>query len=152
QQGLDPDYTVADAGTGLRAGQVAAWGDKPCHGDVFHVRQQCEAVTNVLTRLAKGSASRREALELEMSAAKDGGDGRQLSVRLGRARQAEVQARHLAADVATLTGWLGHDVLSLAGPHVEERRKLFDFIVAQLRLREALAPHRIRPLRVALQR
>jgi hypothetical protein len=138
---------------GCRAGQVAAWGDKPCHGDVFHVRQpSAGGVTNVLTRLAKGSASRREALELEMSAAKDGGDGRQLSARLGRARQAEVQARHLAADVASLTGWLGHDVLSLAGPHVEERRELFDFIVAQLRLREALAAHRIRPLRVALQR
>ena len=36
-QGLDPDYTIADAGTGLRAGQAAAWGDKPCHGDVFHI-------------------------------------------------------------------------------------------------------------------
>lgn len=152
KQGLDPDYTVADAGTGLRAGQMAAWGDKPCHGDVFHVRQQCEALTNVLARLAKGSASRREALELEMSAAKDGGDGRQLSARLGRARQAEVQARHLATDVKTLTGWLGHDVLSLAGPQLKERRDLFDFIVEQLRLREALAAHRIRPLRVALQR
>jgi hypothetical protein len=152
KQGLDPDYTVADAGTGLRAGQVAAWGNKPCHGDVFHVRQQCEAVANVLARLAKGCASRREALELEMSAAKDGGHGRQLSARLGRARRAEVQAHQLAADVATLTGWLGHDVLSLAGPHLEERRDLFDFIVAQLRLREALAAHRIRPLRVALQR
>jgi hypothetical protein len=152
KQGLDPDYTVADAGTGLRAGQVAAWGDKPCHGDVFHVRQQCEALTNVLARLAKGSASRREALELERSAAKDGGDGRQRSARLGRARQAEVQARHLATDVKTLTGWLGHDVLSLAGPQLKERRDLFDFIVEQLRLREALAAHRIRPLRVALQR
>ena len=152
QQGLDPDYTVADAGAGLRAGQVAAWGDKPCHGDVFHVRQRCEALANVLTRLAKGCASRREALELAMDTAKSGGDGRRLSARLGRARQAEVQARHLATDVKTLTGWLGHDVLSLAGPPVEERRDLFDFIVTQLRLREALAPQRIRPLRVALQR
>jgi hypothetical protein len=87
-----------------------------------------------------------------MRAAKDGGDGRQLSARLGRARQAELQARQLAADVATLTGWLGHDVLSLAGPHLEERRDLFDFIVDQLRLREPLAPHRIRTLRVALLR
>ena len=59
QQGLDPDYTVADAGTGLHAGQAAAWGDKPCHGDVFHVRQQCEAVSNVLARLVKGNTSRR---------------------------------------------------------------------------------------------
>ena len=152
KQGLDPDYTVADAGTGLRAGQVAAWGDKPCHGDVFHVRQQCEAVANVLARLVKGNTSRREALELEMDAAKAGGAGRKLSARLGRARQAEAQARQLAADVKTLTGWLGHDVLSLAGPSAEERRDLFDFIVAQLRLREHLAPQRIRPLRVALQR
>ena len=97
KQGLDRDYTGADAGAGLCAGQVAAWGDKPCHGDVCHVRQQCEAVTNVLARLAKSCTSRREALELEVGAAKDGGGGRRLSARLGRARQAEVQARHLAA-------------------------------------------------------
>jgi len=152
KQGLDPEYTVADAGAGLRAGQVAAWGDKPCHGDVFHVRQQCEKVANIVTRMAKGSATRREALELEMSLAKDDGDGRRLSTRLGRARKAEMQARRLAADITTLTGWLGRDVLSLAGPSAEERRNLFDFIVSQLRLREHLAPQRIRPLRVALQR
>jgi len=32
EQGLRPDYTIADAGQGLRAGQRAAWGDTPCHG------------------------------------------------------------------------------------------------------------------------
>ena len=30
QQGLKPDYTIADAGQGLRAGQKAAWGATPC--------------------------------------------------------------------------------------------------------------------------
>jgi len=75
-----------------------------------------------------------------------------LSARLSRARRVEAQARLVGADVKTLTAWLGRDVLSLAGPHLEERRALFDFIVEQLRLREHLAPHRIRPLRVALQR
>ena len=30
QQGLKPDYTIADAGQGLRAGQKAAWDDTPC--------------------------------------------------------------------------------------------------------------------------
>src|SRR5664279_2495834 len=29
-QGLKPEYTIADAGQGLRAGQKAAWGDTPC--------------------------------------------------------------------------------------------------------------------------
>ncbi len=39
-QGLRPDYTIADAGQGLRAGQKAAWGDTPCRGDVFHIQRQ----------------------------------------------------------------------------------------------------------------
>src|SRR3978361_1112832 len=41
EQGLEPEYTIADAGRGLRAGQKAAWGDTPCHGDVFHIIRQC---------------------------------------------------------------------------------------------------------------
>src|SRR5215213_3225228 len=40
ERGLRPDYTIADAGRGLRAGQRAAWGDTPCHGDVFHIQRQ----------------------------------------------------------------------------------------------------------------
>src|ERR1700694_688342 len=31
-QGLKPDSTIADAGTGLRAGKKLAWPDTPCHG------------------------------------------------------------------------------------------------------------------------
>ena len=59
QQRLDPDYTIADAGQGLRAGQRAAWGDTPCHGDVFHIQRQCDGLANTLARLAQGATSRR---------------------------------------------------------------------------------------------
>jgi len=62
-QGLDPDYTIADAGQGLRAGQRAAWGATPCHGDVFHIQRQCEGLANTLSRLAKGATSRRKMLQ-----------------------------------------------------------------------------------------
>ena len=58
RQGLKPDYTIADAGQGLRAGQKAAWGDTPCHGDVFHIQHQYEGLANTLSRLAKGARSR----------------------------------------------------------------------------------------------
>lgn len=34
--GLHLDYPIADGGRALRASQRAAWGDLPCHGDVFH--------------------------------------------------------------------------------------------------------------------
>src|SRR4051794_33248004 len=55
RQGLQPDYTIADAGQGLRAGQKAAWDNTPCHGDVFHIQRQCEGLANTLSRLAKGA-------------------------------------------------------------------------------------------------
>ncbi|MGF6507622.1 hypothetical protein [Paraburkholderia sp. 32] len=54
QQGLAPDYTIADAGRGLRAGQKAAWGDTPCHGDVFHIQRQCEGLANTLGNPRQG--------------------------------------------------------------------------------------------------
>lgn len=95
--------------------------------------------------------TRREALELAVRDAKEGGDGRPMSVTLARARRARSQARELARNVRTLTGWLGHDVLNMAWPELEERRQMFAFIVEQLRLRQPLA-HRIRPVRLALQR
>ena len=52
EQGLQPDYTIADVGQGLRAGQTDAWGDTPCHGDVFYIQRQCDGLANTLQRLA----------------------------------------------------------------------------------------------------
>src|SRR3954453_22373870 len=63
EQGLRPDSTIADAGWGLRAGQQAAWGDTPCHGDVFHIQRQCGGLAHTLSRLAAGATSRRKALQ-----------------------------------------------------------------------------------------
>ena len=36
---FDPEYTIADGGSGLRAGQKAVMPETPCHGDVFHIQQ-----------------------------------------------------------------------------------------------------------------
>ena len=151
-QGLNPDYTIADAGKGLRAGQRAALGKTPCHGDVFHIQQQCETLANVLGRQAQGATSRRQKLEQHMLRAKQNGRGNTLSSALARARQSEQRAIRLAKEIKTLTRWLRHDILALAGPCLTERQDLFDFIVVELRGREPLDPARIRPLRTALER
>ncbi len=58
QQGLNPDYTIADAGKGIRAGQKAAWGDKPCHGDVWHMFDQCDALCRNLAKKAQGATTK----------------------------------------------------------------------------------------------
>src|SRR3954451_6655727 len=54
ERGLRPDYTIADAGRGLRAGQQAAWGGTPCHGDVFHIQRRCGNLANTLMWTALG--------------------------------------------------------------------------------------------------
>ena len=151
QQGLKPDYTIADAGQGLRAGQKAAWGDTPCHGDVFHIQRQCESLASTLSRLAHGATSRRQTLQARIGHSGQQGPDRELATRLALARQAEAQAHELARDVRTLFHWLSHDVLALAGPALVTRQELFDFIVVELAAREPEDARRIRPVRVALQ-
>jgi len=151
QQGLDPDYTIADAGQGLRAGQKAAWGDTPCHGDVFHIQRQCEGLANTLARLAKGATSRRRKLRAKIDRTGQGDPDDELAIQLALARQTETQAHELARDIRMLTQWLRHDVLALAGPVLATRQALFDFIVEELARRELGDARRIRPVRVALQ-
>ena len=152
EQGLNPEYTIADAAKGLRAGQKAALGDTPCHGDLFHIQQQCQSLTNILSRQAAGATSQRQQIEQQMQQAKQQGRGNRLSTKLTLARQAEQQAVQLAKDVKILTQWLSHDVLALAGPPLPHRQELFDFIVAELRRREVSGYLRIRSLRVALEK
>ncbi len=151
QQGLDPDYTIADAGQGLRAGQRAAWGDTPCHGDVFHIQRRCEGLANTLSRVAKGATARRQTLQAKTGHAGQRIPDDELATQLALVRQAETQAHGLARDIRTLTQWLRHDVLALAGPALATRQALFDFVVEELARREPGDLRRIRPVRVALQ-
>jgi hypothetical protein len=151
EQGLKPDYTIADAAQGLRAGQEAAWDDTPCHGDVFHITRQYEGLANTLSRLAKGAKSRREKLEARIDRAGQGSPDEDLVFQLELARQTETQANRLARDIRTLSQWLSHDVLALAGPALATRQELFDFLVEELAHREPEDARRIRPVRVALQ-
>jgi hypothetical protein len=151
-RGLAPTRTIADAGSGLRAGHQAAFGEEvPCHGDVFHIQHQCQSVANSLTRQAMGANTRRQDLEQKMVLAKQQGQGHRLSKKLTLARQHEVSAIALAQDVKTLIGWLNHDVLELAGPALAERQELYDFVVAELQRREAVGGKKVRVLCKALQ-
>jgi len=150
-RGLSPTATFADGGQGLRAGQKAAWDDTPCHGDVFHAERELGKLATYLENRAQGCVTARDKQERRMERAKKRKKGQRYAIRLGRARQAETQARSLADDIRTLEQWLRQDVLSLAGPGLKDRRALFDFILEQLRERETACPHRITPVRRALE-
>jgi hypothetical protein len=124
------------------------WGDKLCHGDVFHIKHQCEVLANTQAGIARGARSRCEKLQARSGKARQDPD---IADRIALARHAEAGTHALACDIRTLTAWLSHDVLVLAGPSLEIRQDLFDFIAAEMKRREAVDPHRIRLVRMALQ-
>ena len=118
---------------------------------MFHIQHQCEALANTLGNIARGARSRREKLEVRIERARSRSRAGSLAAQVKRARQTETQAHQLARDIRTLTHWLSHDILVLAGPVLATRQELFDFVVDELRRREHQDARRIRPVRVALQ-
>ena len=151
EQGFNPDYTIADGGSGLRAGQKAAMPQTPCHGDVFHIQQQFEQVANGLARQAQGATTRRIKLEEKIAQAKLKDKMTQkLTIQQVKAHRREVGLVARAQDVKILCQWFSHDVLALAGPDLAVRQELFDFIEAELQQREGKQYPTIRKLRKAL--
>jgi len=151
-QGFDPDATVADAGSGLRAGQALALPEVPCRGDLFHVLRDLEQVASFLANRAYGALEDTERRRHQLdSARRHDGRGRAKSVQsaaqlLRRASAASDAAVALSDEVALLIGWLRHDVLAVAGPCSADRRVLYDFVVAELKRRVSLCPHRLGPV------
>ncbi|MFK8184977.1 MAG: hypothetical protein AB8B99_16520 [Phormidesmis sp.] len=150
-QGFVPKYTIADGGSGLRAGQKAVMPEVPCHGDVFHIQQQFEQVANGLARQAQGATTRRIKLEQKITQAKlTNSMTQKLTIQQVQANRREAGLVARAQDVKTLLQWFSHDVLALAGPDLAERQELFDFIETELKQRAGKQYPTIRKLRKAL--
>lgn len=150
-QGFDPDYTIADGGSGLRAGQKAVLPETPCHGDVFHIQQQFEQVANGLARQAQGATTHR--IKLEQTIAKallTNSMTQKLTIQRVKANRREAGLVARAQDVKILCQWFSRDVLALAGPDLAVRQELFDFIETELKQRAGKQYPSIRKLRTAL--
>lgn len=145
-RGLDLDYTIADAGLALRAGQKAAWGDVPCHGDIFHGEKSLHELCTFLSRRVPAYTAVRQKVERKYRQIERSCKRQTLGRRLALARQAEQKALTMAADVRVLTEWMEKDVLAVAGPPLVERERLYDFIVTELERYQDDCPHRIGPV------
>ena len=146
ERGLNPDYTIADGGKGLRAGQAAAWPNIPCHGDVFHAEREMGKLASYMENRAASATTKLEEIELKMLRAKSKGKGQRFSKALALARQKEQKALFLAENIRTLSDWMRDDVLSLAGPSRETRYELFDFILDELEKLKPLCSYKIHPV------
>jgi hypothetical protein len=151
-QGFNPDATVADAGAGLRAGQALALPEVPCRGDIFHVLRDLKQLVGFLENRAYDALQCAERCRRQReTAGRYDRRGHAESIRgAGRrlylARESSDAAITLADDVALLIDWLRFDILALAGPCYAQRCALYDFVVAELKIRVPLCPHRIGPM------
>jgi hypothetical protein len=153
QRGFHPEATIADFAGGLRSGQAEVMPEVPCRGDVFHALQTATPLVRYLENRAYDAIASRSHLQ-ERQARTEHRHGRKdlsLAGQLRHAREAETQTMTLAEEVAALIGWLRQDVLAVAGPDYANRCALYDWIVAELRIREPQCPHKIRPVRCLLE-
>ncbi|OWK39439.1 hypothetical protein [Fimbriiglobus ruber] len=136
-RGLDPSAAVADFATGLRAGVAAAFPGLSCRGDVFHVVMDLLRVQRGLDN--RGSRAIEPCAMLQRKqdrhAWRTGERDRSLGRRISLARADEQAAMTRADEVRTRIGWLRDDIRAVAGPDAATRRRLYDFVVAELRPR-----------------
>jgi hypothetical protein len=148
-RGFAPQATIADFASGLRKGQQQALPGVPCRGDVFHALRDFQAMSSYLDNRAYDAMSCRVDLERRLARFEwqKGRKDRSLAMRLAAATRGEQHAIALADEVRTLLAWLRHDVLAVAGPDHATRQVLYDWVVAELRVREGRCARQIGPVR-----
>jgi len=151
-RGFAPKATIADFGTGIRAGQKLALPGTPCRGDVFHGLHEITPVVTYLENRAYDTIAAHDKLKLKKTklqrqARRDQlGAVQSLGHKVSAAATEQAKAIALADDVALLARWLHDDVFAVSGLPYVERCALFDFILAELQARAALCPHRLNPV------
>jgi hypothetical protein len=156
-QGFNPEATVADAGSSLRAGQAQALPNVPCRGDIFHIIRDLETVVSFLENRAYDALETSEQCERRRDRLRRPTQRQRVksahgpAQRLRFSRIASDEALALAEDVALLVDWFRHDILTVAGPCYSDRCDLYDFVVAELKARAPKCPHRLDPICRALQ-
>lgn len=144
-KGFNPDYLIADAGKGLRAGHKETLPNIPCEGDIFHIlmamKKVCRQCDNKAYRcMAEYDKQNKIALKEDYLP----------SNRAEKAYEQQQASIQLADDLHILWQWLRHDVLGLVGNNETERHELYQFIVDELQQRESQLTA-VRAMRRSLQ-
>jgi hypothetical protein len=156
-RGFAPNATVADFGTGIRAGQARAMPGTPCRGDIFHAEHEITPVVTFLENRAYDTITALDKLEHKKAKLQQQGRRNQLGQiqslghKIAALAKEQAKAIPLADDVALLARWLRTDVFAVNALPYADRCGLFDFILAELKARGPQCPHRLDPLCTLLQ-
>jgi hypothetical protein len=149
EQGFQPRSTIGDGGQGLRAGVAEALPGVPCKADIFHPERDMGQMVRFLENRAYAALNTYDKLQRQVQSNPAAAE---LLPKRAAAQLETARAVALADDVAVLAGWLRQDVLGVAGPCLAQRQELFDFVLAELKTREPLCAHRLKPVCSLLRR
>ena len=142
-RGYAPDTCVADGAKGLVKGHETVLSRTILRLDHFHFIRDLKGcarfLKNEVASKVTGTLKLFQRAEQERNATKKKACSRALSTALAELH--ELEETH--ATFQTLSGWLQHDILQLAGHRPDERAMLYDFIVAEMSLLASRHPHRI---------
>lgn len=156
-RGFAPNATIADFGTGIRAGQPRAMPNVPCRGDIFHALHEITPVVAFLENRAYDTIAahdklQRQKTKLQQQARRAQlGQVQELARKVFAAAREQAKAIPLADEVALLARWLRTEVFAVSGLPYADRCVLFDFIVGEWKARVPQCPHRLNPVCTLLQ-
>jgi len=150
--GWNPEATIADFGVGLRAAQRQTLPEMPCRGDLFHALKHLGDVATKLDNRAYRAMDEHRVLQDKQQTYtwRHGRLDLSLGAKVRRAAHQEASAIALADDVRVLLDWLRFDIWPVAGPRHDQRRDLYDFVLAELHQRVAAAGPILRKVRTTL--
>jgi len=155
KQHLSPDKTIADGGQSARKGQKEAWPETPCGGDVFHALHPMSKLFHYQNNRAMDGIKAVEECKQKVNCPRGKWKKEELHQealqKLIIAEEKNMKATVLLDDLNTLYQWLKRDILSLRGPSYEDRYKLLEFVIEELKQRESMCRHRIEPVRNYLE-
>jgi len=141
KQKFNPDYLVADAGSGLRSGHRQAMPTTACHYDHFHLMQALVKARNHCKNALKSALTQHLKMLDKMGNTKLKNKASKIHAALMMAEKEESRAQYLCDMVVTLSGWLEHDILNIAGMSPIVRYELFDFILDEFEKLVSMDPY-----------
>ena len=148
-KGLKPQRTICDDARGLVSGHWMVFPQVFCEYDHFHISRALMDLRRYFRNRLKTAITALNRLE---SKAKKSPSNTKLIERVLLARTEEASMRHISETTACQISWLEHDILNKAGPTPEERRELYDFVVDEFKKLEVIEAHRIKPVRITLEK
>jgi hypothetical protein len=141
KQNFNPDYLVADAGSGLRAGHKQALPATACHYDHFHMMQALVKARKHYRNLLKSTITQHLKMLGQMENTKHKNKISKVRTALMMAEKEENRAQYLCDMVVTLSGWLEHDIFNMAGMGPIVRYELFDFVLKEFEKLVSMDPY-----------